>query len=60
MAESVWQQQLLAKLTACRADGVRIHGNLIETYELEGEVMISVVNNMFFHCLCWYARTLPC
>ena len=52
MAESVWQQQLLAKLTACRADGVRIHGNLIETYELEGEVMISVVNKMFFHCLC--------
>jgi hypothetical protein len=52
MAESA-QQQLRKKLAVCRQDGQRIHGNLIETYKTESEVVIRVINPKCFFCLCW-------
>ena len=51
------QQQLAAKLAVCSADGTRVHGNLIETYESEGEPVIRVLDKKTFICECWCRQT---
>ena len=50
------QQELAAKLAACRADGTHIHGTVIQTYQSESEVMIEMVDKTTFKCLCWQRR----